>query len=67
MKSLNALAAIMAMSMVGIRDYSNRINTDNISPELPEKPMPSNFKRWVIDGKEVWASTKKAAIKKSKK
>lgn len=36
-------------------------------PSQIKSPYPKNFRKWVINGKEVWAATKKAAYKKYEK
>lgn len=64
------LPMLMAMSAMGGNSFgrvSERINSNSINTRLYRSPIPSNSKRWIIDGKEVWAVTKKAAIRKANK
>lgn len=66
MKSIKGLMA--AYMLMGMGGFSSRpLNKDprdiDTTPKTP--PMPPGMKEWNINGKTVYAVTKKAAMKKA--
>lgn len=63
--SLLSMLVLSAMVAGDKNVFSQGKHTAATVPVVP--PRPKGLKKWNINGVEVWAATKKAAIKKANK